>query len=410
MLPEVLIVDDVVEIREEIREFLESEGYACVDCGRPSEAIQLLASNPQIKLGIVDLRMPECNGFDFVAEWRRQEKSDVRVEFLLLSGHAGMSEAVSAMREGFADFLQKPFDPDALLAAFGRLKERLQASEAHAETLKRLRESHERLPQTEQLVSESHSRIMTITNELEKLEIDTLTSLACAADLKDPETGEHIERIGRYAETIGRCYGLSENQQALLRRSAPLHDVGKIGVPDAILLKTGKLTVDEVTEMKKHPLHGYDILRRVQGEQLLCAANIALYHHERWDGTGYPYGLSGSEIPLEARITAIVDVYDALRSERPYKEAFSHDVSMKIILEGDGRTSPEHFDPELLRLLRENDSLMAEIFEAVQDQSINASEGVLKTNWLLPPKSATKKKSEIQIGGKACDSERCTFK
>lgn len=370
MKPEVLIVDDVDEIREEIRELLESEGFDCIDCGRPSEALELLASKPQIKLGIIDLQMPECNGFEFVAQWRRQEQSPVRTEFLLLSGHAGMPEAVSAMREGFSDFLQKPLDPDSLISALARLQERVQASQEHAKTLNIWRDSHERLPIAEQRVSESNRRIKTMASELEKLQVDALRTLTCAADLKDPETGEHIERIGEYAATLGDCLGMSSTQQSILRNSAPLHDVGKIGIRDAILLKPGKLTSDEVAEMKKHSFYGYDILRRIQGKQLVCAANIALYHHERWDGSGYPYGLSGEDIPMEARITAIVDVYDALRSERPYKKAFSHDVSMKIILEGDGRTSPSHFDPELLQIFRENDGLIANIFATIQDSEL----------------------------------------
>jgi putative two-component system response regulator len=204
-------------------------------------------------------------------------------------------------------------------------------------------------------------KIETLLGDLENAYKEALECLAVAAEYKDPETGNHIRRIGEYAQLIAKELGWSKERQNLMLLAAPLHDAGKIGTPDSILLKPGKLDPDELAIMKQHAQNGYDILYLSKHPVMQAAANIAQSHHERWDGGGYPRGLKETEIPIEARITALVDVYDALRSKRPYKPEFSQEKTLSIMLNGDGRTDPSHFDPDLINILRK----MADKFDGI---------------------------------------------
>ncbi len=191
--------------------------------------------------------------------------------------------------------------------------------------------------------------------------------LTRAAEYKDPETGAHINRIGAYAALLAAELGWSREQCEMIRLAAPLHDVGKVATPDAVLLKKSPLTDEEFATMRQHPKFGYEVLSVSDYPVMAMAARIALNHHERWDGGGYPRGLTGSEIPLEASITTLVDVYDALRSVRPYKPSMTHEEAMTVILEGDGRTSPSHFRPEVLEAFKGADQAMNHIFESMAD-------------------------------------------
>ncbi|MBF0567224.1 MAG: HD domain-containing protein, partial [Nitrospirae bacterium] len=189
-------------------------------------------------------------------------------------------------------------------------------------------------------------------------------SLARAAEANDEDTGNHIIRVGRYCAVIARYLGLDEKFIQAIRIQATLHDVGKIHTPAQILKKPGKLTDDEWIEMKKHTIYGAKII----GDhfRLSMAANIALTHHEKWDGSGYPNRLKGENIPLEGRIIALSDVYDALRNARVYKPAFDSETTSGIIIEGDGRVMPSHFDPRVLDAFKRNVSKFEEIYEELK--------------------------------------------
>jgi len=205
------------------------------------------------------------------------------------------------------------------------------------------------------------------SRELEHAYADTVRRLTRAARYKDQETGAHVRRLSHYVFTLAMHVGLSRKEAQLLFTAAPMHDVGKIGIADQILCKPGPLNSREWKIMQRHAALGASLLQGSASALLEMARQIALTHHERWDGSGYPQGLRGEEIPLVGRLVALMDVYDALRSRRPYKPAWEHAETCIVILEGDGRTQPEHFDPRLLAAFRELHEEFAAIYTRFRD-------------------------------------------
>ena len=351
MTHKILVVDDEREIREELIEYLSGKGYDCLEASGVSPAMESLHEDPEIAIVITDIKMPGQDGLDLLSAIKSELEREVEV--IVVTGHGGLAEATRALRLGASDFIEKPIDLGYLLHVTER-----------ADQLLHLRRA-ERLSR-DSLKAEVEAKTLEVRKLLTSLErayAESLDCLADAAEYKDPETGQHIRRMGAYARFLSGRLGWSEKRRDIIALAAPLHDVGKIGTPDAVLLKPGKLTPEEVVVMKRHAEIGYRVLSRSQHPVMKCAANIAWAHHERWDGGGYPRGLKGTDIPSEARIVMFGDVYDALRSERPYKPAFDHDRAVRIILDGDGRTEPEHFDPELLQIFRAHADKFARIFE-----------------------------------------------
>ncbi len=207
------------------------------------------------------------------------------------------------------------------------------------------------------------------TRELEKAYADTVVRLTLASRYKDEETGAHIQRLSHYSKALGLFVGLDEDDAQLIFDAAPMHDVGKVGIPDMIMQKRGPLDDKEWAIVKQHPVFGATLLAGSPSVLLETARAIALTHHERWDGSGYPRGLKGETIPLGGRLVMLGDTYDALRSRRPYKPAFSHEQTCHIMLDGNERTRPGHFDPKLLEAFREIHREFDRIFSEIREET-----------------------------------------
>jgi putative two-component system response regulator len=265
--------------------------------------------------------MPEIDGLEFIGKLRGMPGSeDIPIVIVTAAG----SVRYAALDAGATDFLTKPIDP---VEAKSRIRNML-----------RLRDSQNRLrDQVTWLARE----VKKATGALAAREEEIIFRLSRAAEYRDNDTGDHIVRVAKYCRLIGEALSLDEKCCRDLYLAAPMHDVGKIAVGDAILLKPGMLSSEERLVMQRHTLRGYEILSNSESELINLAADIARCHHERWDGTGYPRGLRGDEIPLFARITAVADVFDALTTARPYKAAWTPVKARASICEGAGR----HFDP-----------------------------------------------------------------
>ena len=300
-----------------------------------SEAALVWCGKQEHDLVILDYRMGTVEGMDgleFVREYNKAHTSD-GTPLVMITGEKDREVRHKALELGASDFLNKPADPVEFLS---RVK-----------NLLALRESRKKL---ESYAASLAADVARATKEIADREEETINRLTRAAEFRDSETGLHIVRMGKYAEVLGKTMGLDAEDQRMLRIATPMHDIGKVATPDGILLKEGPLNPDEWEIMKKHARAGYDILFGSSSKVLQLASQIALRHHERWDGTGYPDKLRGTQIPLAARIAAVGDVFDALISKRPYKRAWTVDEARKVIQKSSG----SHFDPMVVEALNES--------------------------------------------------------
>ncbi len=301
---------------------------------------------------LLDIMMPGIDGIEVLRRLKSNERSrDIPV--LMLTALSETEQKAQCFNLGAVDYIQKPFDVHELQA---RVKTHL----ALASARKTLKKQNQNL---EELVEQR-------TKELLATQQATIESMAALAEYRDPETGEHINRVKGYVELLSNklsTHTLFADQLPLSTvnlfiRSAPLHDIGKVGVPDEILLKAGALTDEEFTEMKRHAEYGAQVILSVQKKVgampfLDVAREMACFHHEKWDGTGYPTGLAGKKIPLSARVMGLADVYDALISRRVYKPPFAHSKAVEIILQESGKS----FDPDIVEVF----SLCTEEFREI---------------------------------------------
>jgi len=316
----VLIVDDEKANIRLVEMILQKAGYTNVySTADAREAVPLfLEIQPDIVL--LDLSMPHLDGYAVMAKLLA-EMALTAVPILVLTADITPAVRHRALKEGARDFLTKPLDEVEVLLRINNLLE----NRFHSILLEQ--------------------RVQERTEDLNKAQMEVLQRLALAAEYRDDDTRLHTRRVGVIAQRIAHALGLPAEQADLILQASPLHDVGKIGIPDAILLKHGKLTEDEFAIMKEHTVIGGNILSKSDSSCLQLAEKITLTHHERWDGTGYPSQLSGEEIPLAGRIVAVADVFDALTHNRPYKHAWTIEEALAEIKNQSGR----QFDPDIVK-------------------------------------------------------------
>jgi putative two-component system response regulator len=336
--PVVLIVDDTPANITLLAALLK-DLYRVKVANNGAKALELAAAAPP-DLVLLDIMMPGMDGYE-VCRRLKAEEATRHVPVIFLTAKIAVEDEELGFAVGAVDFIHKPISPPIVAA---RVRTHL-AMKAWQDFLK----------DRNRWLQEEVERRLTDINRLQDASIYVMVSLA---EFRDECTGNHIRRTQEYVRMLAAHLArlprhaaiLTADHIDLLAKSAPLHDIGKIAIPDHILLKPGKLTEDEFAIMKTHAMRGYDILKRAgnfmgeQGEFLTIAMFIARHHHEWWDGSGYPDGLAGEAIPLPARLMAVADVYDALRSARPYKKAMSHEQASDFIAQGRGR----HFDPEVV--------------------------------------------------------------
>lgn len=333
----VLVVDDDSSVRRLIVRILGLAGYECVEAPDASSALRF-AEEQEFALVTCDIYMPGGSGLELVRELRTRHPE---IAVLMVSGMDDPETAAMAAELGSYGYVLKPFVANEILIAAGNaLRRRNLEIEncAHRQQLERL------VSERTADLTATVERLSRAEEQLRESQEEAITRLAYAAEFRDPTTGAHIGRMSTTCQLIAQRAGLGESRSDLIRIASPMHDIGKIGVPDEILRKPGKLTSYEMDQMRKHPEIGSEILSGSDSELVRLGALIALTHHERWDGTGYPNSLVRDEIPVEGRIVAIADVFDALTSARPYKAAFGVDESFSIMCE----EREKHFDPDLL--------------------------------------------------------------
>ena len=310
--PNLLIVDDEAPIRSVLRDLL-CDTYECVEASSAEEALALLRDNPY-ELVISDITMAGMSGLEMIPHIKNISPDAVIV---MISGMQTIESAINALRRGAFDYLMKPFDLRQVEAAIARAYEHHNLIVA-----KQLYENH-----LEELVDVRTAELDKALASLENAYRSTLQALTAALEARDAETHGHSERVVTFSLRLGREYGLNAAEMKALEFGSLLHDIGKIGVPDAILRKPAKLTDEEWVRMREHPMHGQQILRGIKF--LEGAARVVSQHHEKWDGSGYPLGLKGEEIDICARIFQVADAFDAITSDRVYRKAQSYDAAAR---------------------------------------------------------------------------------
>lgn len=317
--PRILLVDDEPTNLRVLRQVLQAEDYRLSFARSGTDALTLIAQE-SVDLILLDVMMPDMTGLE-VCERLKQNPATAHIPVIFVTALKDSADEAKGFEIGAVDYIIKPIVPAIVLA---RVKTHLSLIKA---------------------------------DELRATHVDLIQRLGRAAEYKDNETGMHVQRMSRYAKIIALAYGFCEESADDLMMAAPMHDIGKIGIPDNILLKPGKLTTEEYEVMKGHAQIGGKILSNPSSHLIELAHSVAITHHEKWDGTGYPNGLSGDAIPIEGRIVALVDVFDALTSERPYKKAWSTEEAIHYITEQSGK----HFDPDLVPLLQQELPKLLEI-------------------------------------------------
>jgi putative two-component system response regulator len=326
----VLVVDDTPENIDVLRGVLRSE-YKVKVATNGERALKIARSDPAPDIILLDIMMPGMSGYEVCEELKKDFKTK-KIPIIFVTAMNEVEDEAHGFELGAVDYITKPISPPIVQA---RVRTQLAIYDQNRELDRQVKER---------------------TKELNSTRLEIIRRLGRAAEFKDNETGLHVIRMSHYSRLIALGAGMSEDFAELILNAAPMHDVGKIGIPDAILRKPGPLDDDEWEIMRSHTTMGAEIIGNQHNELLEMAATVAVTHHEKWNGQGYPYGLTGEDIPLSGRIVAIADVFDALTSERPYKKAWPVEKAVGVIEEEAGK----HFDPDLVPAFKK---MLPEILE-----------------------------------------------
>jgi response regulator RpfG family c-di-GMP phosphodiesterase len=327
MRQSVVVIDDQTSNSLLIAEILSgiSADLAVLTFDHPLEAVKYAADHP-LDLVVTDFSMPELDGIGVIRLLKEMDHL-IDLPIVVVTASDDLAVRYAALDAGAADFLIRPINPRECQSRCRNLLKmrsfQLQ-NKRHAELLQQ--------------------RVAEVTEDLQSRSMEMLQRLAVVAEKRDSETGQHLVRMARYSKLLAREVGFSESEVHVIGMAAPLHDIGKIGIPDGILLAPRRLTESELVVMRTHPDIGYEMLHGSTSESMKMSADIARYHHERFDGSGYPLGLRGEDIPLSARIVAVADVWDALLATRPYKRPWTEDAAIDLLRSGAGA----QFDPALV--------------------------------------------------------------
>jgi putative two-component system response regulator len=361
----ILIVDDNEQNLYQLQVLLGGNGYKVVNASNGAEALEKARQNPP-DLIISDILMPVMDGFTLCREWKKDENLRLVPFIFYTATYTNEKDREFAMRLGAEQFLVKPQEPEVFIKTIKDVVQKVKDSpqrlmprpveESVEEESGYLKQYNvvliHKLEDKMQQLEKKNRELEEKKDEIKKGYIESIQRLTITAEYRDRETGSHLRRIGLYAKLMADVMNLSGDIAEMLYITASMHDIGKIGISEKILLKPGPLTAEEFEIVKKHTIIGAEILSGSNGRFLKFAEKIALSHHEKWDGSGYPYRLKKEEIPVEIRIITISDQYDAIRSKRPYKPPFDHKTAYKILTEGDRKSNPGHFDPAVLEAFK----------------------------------------------------------